>query len=484
MVRINQRRHQTRLACAAARWLAPLTVCVSLVGCQSTLDVSNLKNFGRSNADEQYASAYELDEEDDRTPLEKVLQAVGRGKKEAARRNYRPAEGIAEYNEAEKLFDAREYKAAEKEFNRIAKKYKDSQIEEDALFMRAESQFERERYAAAQDGYDTLFEKYPSTRYMNKATNRLFHIARIWLREPGVVTAGDVQQVDFENPKKTPLPSETKNPNSQPFELTRAIPILPNAFDRTRPVFDTEGRALQALKSIWLHDPTGPLADDALMLTASYHFRQGDNMEASRVYKILRDEYPKSQHLQNSYVLGSHVRLMSYQGDQYDGKALEEARQLKESTLRLFPDSPEADRLRKDLRRINEIEAARDWESVVFWEKKGKPRGVATYCRQVIENHPDTKYADMARAKLDELRAEAANPTSFGQRFASALPSLPGRGQATEPAPTRPPAADIPVIDDSEAESSTFGKRLLQRIPKVPRLLRVPGSSDEANDSE
>jgi hypothetical protein len=175
---------------------------------------------------------------------------------------------------------------------------------------------------------------------------------------------------------------------------------------------------------------------------------------------------------------------MSYQGEQYDGKALEEARQLKESTLKLFPDSPEADRLRQELRKIDEAEAARDWESVIFWEKKGKPRGVVNYCREIIEKYPETEYATMARAKLDELRAESANPSSFGQRFAAALPSLPGRGQSEEPARTTLPNADIPVLEDPAAEEPTFGKRLLQRLPKVPRLLRVPGSSDEADEGE
>ncbi|MBT6485190.1 MAG: outer membrane protein assembly factor BamD [Planctomycetaceae bacterium] len=463
--------------------------------------MSNLKNFGRQNDEEKYASAYG-EEEEDLSPLERVMLAVGRGRKDAARRNFRPAEGIAELDKAETLFNDGEYKAAEKRFGQIAKKYKDSQIEEDALFLRAESQFEQKHYPAAQDGYDTLFNKFPSTRYMPQATQRLFTISRTWLRFPEVVTSGDIEQVNFEDPKSSPLPKPDKD---QSFQLTRAVPILPNAFDRTRPVFDTEGRALEALKSIWLHDPTGPLADDALMLTASYHLRKGDHMEAARVYTILRQEYPKSQHLQNAFVLGSHVRLMSYQGDKYDGKALEEARQLKESTLKLFPNSQERGRLNSDLAKIEEAEAARDWEMVVYWGKKAKPRAVAVYCRQIIDEHPDTSYADRARAKLDELRAKSANPTSFGQRVMGSIPRLPRRDAEEATVQTAQADGDIPIIEDrpdipiiadrpdipiitdrpdAPRETPGFGKRLLQRLPSVPRLLRIPGRGDDDSEDD
>jgi len=491
MVKSKLSCNRISVALRAARLLPLIALCLGQFGCKSMLDVSNLKNFGRQNYDEQYASAYG-DEEEGLSPLERVMQAVGRGREDAARRNFRPAEGVAALEQAETLFNDGEFKAAAKQYGKIAKKYKDSQIEEDALFMRAESQFERQRYAAAQDGYDTLFEKFPSTRYMPQATNRLFTISREWLRFPGVVISGDIQQVDFDDPKSTP-PPEPSEDQDQSFQLTRAIPILPNAFDRTRPVFDTEGRALQALKSIWLHDPTGPLADDALMLTASYHLRKGDHMEAARVYKILRQEYPKSQHLQNAFVLGSHVRLMSYQGDKYDGKALEEARQLKESAQKLFPNSKERGRLNSDLNQIEELMAARDWEMVVYWGKKGKPQSVVVYCREIIENHPDSTYADRARAKLDELRAEAANPRSFGQRVIGSIPRFQRNQPDVEPTRVAGTDGDIPFIfdqpdipvitdrPDAPKETPGFGQRLLQRLPGVPRLLRLPGRVEEEN---
>src|SRR5690606_36655428 len=117
--------------------------------------------------------------------------------------------------------------------------------------------------------YDRLMKEYPSTRYLDRSTRRLFTIARTWLHFPEPVRASDVQQVDFENPQASPPPPPTST-----ADLPHSVPIVPNLWDRTRPVFDTQGRAIQALKSIWLNDPTGPLAADALMLAASHYLRK------------------------------------------------------------------------------------------------------------------------------------------------------------------------------------------------------------------
>ncbi|MGV2334992.1 MAG UNVERIFIED_CONTAM: hypothetical protein LVR18_13085 [Planctomycetaceae bacterium] len=72
-----------------------------------------------------------------------------------------------------------------------------------------------------------------------------------------------------------------------------------------------------------MNDPTGPLADDALMLTATYYQRHSNYVEADRYYEILRDEYPDSRHLEAAFVLGADVKQMSYQGAYYEGEDLQ-----------------------------------------------------------------------------------------------------------------------------------------------------------------
>jgi outer membrane protein assembly factor BamD (BamD/ComL family) len=328
-------------------------------------------------------------------PLQRLLS--GRKKSESLA----PAAGRDEYERAAAMFKAGDYKAAERMAEKVADKYTNSPVREDALFLTAESQFKQKRYSWAQDSYDLLVKEFPATRYMETRNKRLFNIARYWLQDPQYVTADNVKSAEF-NPTggQTRATVDAKPRKAGGFDITRTVPILPNVTDRTRPVFDTEGRAMQALKSIWQSDPTGALADDALMLEASHHMRNGNYLEADRIYTILRDEYSKSPHAENAYVLGAYVKQASYQGPEYDPQVLKNAEELKKSTLRLYPKHPDRERMLRDLRKIELAKAASDWDMVRFYRRKNRPISVAIYCRQIIKNHPTTDYADRARKLL------------------------------------------------------------------------------------
>ena len=322
----------------------------------------------------------------------------------------------AQYSQAEALYKDGKLAEAESVLKPLTKKKKNfwsnlriwsadpgtreehNRVREDSLFLLAESYFKQERFSDAKGNYEALLKDYPSTRHLNVATRRLFVIGKTWLGMPDFATTSDITPVNVEDPRSTPQPKKQKPPHS-------AI-LVPNITDKTRPAFDTPGHALEALKSIWLYDPRGPLADDAIMLTASHYLRVGNYQEADRYFSMLREEYPSSPHLQTSFVLGSHVKLMSYQGADYDEKQLEDARRLKESTLRLFPNLPERERLKDELARIEEARAQRYWELVELYRRKGKPKAMVIYAEDVLQRYPNSSYAPKAREVLAELRPE------------------------------------------------------------------------------
>ena len=291
-------------------------------------------------------------------------------------------EAQQEINVARQQFDSGQFDDAARSYKRIAKRYKDSSVGEEAQYQLAECYFATKQYPKAQDAYSQLFEDYPSTRYVEPSSRRLFMIARTWLELAEPEASSEIRTVSMEEP----VDPETEPRQSR--DPTLRYRILPNFHDNTRPAFDTQGRALKALKAIWLNDPTGPLADDALMLTASYHLRQGNHVEADHYFQILREEYSDSPHLEDAFVLGSHVRLMSYQGPYYDGTSLASAEKLKEQTLHLFPDVNERQKLREELRRLYMLKAQRTWYRVQYWQKKDNPRAVAVACMQVISEFP------------------------------------------------------------------------------------------------
>ncbi|QDT57246.1 Outer membrane protein assembly factor BamD [Caulifigura coniformis] len=358
-------------------------------------------------------------------PTERRLKADRWNRERQLKNDPRMAKAMAEYDAAMKLHDSGQYKDAEKSFHKIVKSrratyesfgdrfrgafgfkedvdlesvtgYGDP-VEEDAMFMVAECQYRQRSYAGAEDSYTELLEKYPSTRHMEDSTQRLLGIAMYWLGYSAESDLnGDIKLAGGAsiNPAKPP-----KAPS------TPRIPIIPNVSDRTRPVFDTDGRALGALRKVWLHDAAGNLADDALMVSANHHLRTGDFVESARLYKLLREQYPDSPHFQDAHLLGAHVTMASYEGSAYDGKPLDEASNLKKVALASFTDmsDEERQRLHKEISRMDEERVGRLWATVEFYQAKRQPESIEVYCLKIINQFPESKYAEMARKMLASL---------------------------------------------------------------------------------
>lgn len=485
-------------------------VTVSLSGCATSLDVSALKP----------GSGLERKESIDGImgPAERKLKQVAweRQKRElTAGRNPRDKAALAEFEAAKKLLESGRPGEAEKAFKALAKsrrwnglswaeraadafqtaatgshspsynQYGDP-IEEDALFMIAECQFAQKKYSWAQDSYDTLLEKYPSTRHLDDTTRRMFDIAHEWMGFPKPDAEGDIKLASGQLLQTNPRVGQ------KGFEK----PSFLNVTDRTRPVFDTAGRALQALESIWLHDPNGPLADDALMLTANYHLQTADFVEAARVYQLLREQYPDSPHFKDAYVLESHVRLASYEGPGYDAKALTDSKDLKQSARELFPDLSEQQKamLDKELQNIAIAEVRREWHKVEFYRSKGDEAAVALHCNKILNRYPDSRYAGMARRELEAIADRRRKGTGFNLFSDDAAsrnsPVLAGLGspppRQTQPRPTDPDAGRAQVGPSSTprkpaAEEPGFFRRFLRRPDADPKLkpVKPEGEADE-----
>ncbi len=363
-------------------------VCLLLVGCRSTAGERDGGLFASATA-----------------PIIDAAQNVWNGggtdiKRDSLTLGTRfSAEGRDKVRQANQIFESGDYVAAGKRYKKITEDYKETSAGEEAQYRLAECWFARKRYPEAQDALDQLFVDYPSTRYVQPATQRLYEIAQNWLdlADPAhrsKIRTVSAVEVEYEHPEDAPAP---------PRAPSLRYRILPNFVDRSRPVFDTQGRALKALKGIWLNDPTGPLADDALMATASYYLRREDYIEADRYFDILREEYPDSPHLKSAYLLGAHVRLMSYQGPSYDGTSLQGADTLTAQSLSMFPDSGERQQLREDLRKIHLLKAQRIWNRIQYYEQKESDRAIALTCVQLMSEFPNTQYAEMARDRLRTL---------------------------------------------------------------------------------
>lgn len=294
---------------------------------------------------------------------------------------YGPDENLAKqaFRQGQQLFDAKQYEEAAKQFATAAARWPNSPLEEDALFMLAECYFFSDQYPKAEDTYEKLLKKYQYSRYVDKAVARQFAIARYW------------EQFHAAEPH---------------------WPVTPNLSDKTRPLFDTWGHALKGYDHVRLNDPTGPLADDSLMASATAYFNVGHFEEAAFRYDLLRKEYPKSEHALNASLLCLEAKQRIYQGPLYDGTPLVEAGEIADQTLTRFgPALGEKRPLVLEARdRITEQKAERDWAMAQYYDKNHYFGAARFYYQSIIDEYPHTQVAEAARKRLEEIKDLPAQP--------------------------------------------------------------------------
>jgi outer membrane protein assembly factor BamD (BamD/ComL family) len=291
---------------------------------------------------------------------------VGRGPNEPVARKAL-AEGDA-------LFREGNYREAIPKYKLAIDRWPDSGVEEDALWQLAECLFFTDQYPKAEDTYDQIVKKYSNTRHLDRIAQRQFVIAQYWVA------------LD----RKSHLPV-----------------IVPNLADRSRPLFDTRGRALKAYDHVRINDPRGPLADDSIMAQANAHFLDRQWMDADYFYGLLRSEYPDSDFLLQAYLLGIQAKLRAYQGPGYEGSMLDEAGLLADQVLVQFPDQLDGEEEQRVQRTRGEIaaqQAQRHFNRAEFYAKGQHYSSARIYYALVARDFPQTSLGEQALAKFETIR--------------------------------------------------------------------------------
>ena len=315
---------------------------------------------------------------------ENVKQLTGHGPDENVARQY--------YTEGQQLYAEKKYHEAASQFASAATRWPDSTLEEDALFWAAESHFFADEYPKANDCYAKLLKKYQYSHYLDTVVKRLFAIGRFW------------EAVSRADP---------------------SWPITPNFFDQRRPLFDTWGNAVRAYDAVRLHDPTGPLADDAVMATANANFLNGRYDDASYHFDLLTKEYPQSEHQVPAHLLSMESKMAMYQGPMYDATVLYDAGEVADRLLTQYRDELGENRpvVVKTKNWITEEKAMRDWQVGQYYDKKKCYGAASVYYEDILKDYPQTAVAQRARARLQEIQGLPAEPQDHFKWLETVFPS-------------------------------------------------------------
>ena len=145
------------------------------------------------------------------------------------------------------------------------------------------------------------------------------------------------------------------------------------------------------------------------MATANLYFERNRFEDADYHYTLLRTQYPRSELQFEAHLLGLQAKLRKYQGEDYDGTPLEEAKLLVKQLNSQFSgrlSTEEKDRLVTVEAQLNQEVASRDYLMATYYDDK-KDYGAAKYnYNKVMEKYPNTEFAKKAQDRVAEIKDE------------------------------------------------------------------------------
>ncbi|QDU58768.1 tol-pal system protein YbgF [Aeoliella mucimassa] len=323
------------------------------------------------------------------------------------------------YQEGQTLFTAKQYAKAAKKYQEACQRWPNSTLERQSLYQLGNSYFFDDRYQDARETYVELLEKYPNSPQVDGVVERLWSIAEYW---------------------------EKHDQKEHHWAAT------PNFTDETRPWFDTQGFARKTYENIQLYDPTGPRADDAIMAMAGMYFRKGQYGEADHYYQLLRQQYPRSEYQFEAHLLGLQTKLRKYQGPEYDGAPLEEAKVLAKQLRTQFAgrlSADEGERLAQTQAEVNQAIVQRDMAMASHYENTGHYGAARIYYGEVMKKYPESQLASAARERLSAIADEPALPEEPAKWLIEMFPENPERTRV----------ARVPELRDSRGGDQSPDKK-------------------------
>jgi outer membrane protein assembly factor BamD (BamD/ComL family) len=302
-----------------------------------------------------------------------------------------PEQGTAEARlaGARDLYRRAEYAKAETLYHAVGQDSKAAPANiQEGIFYEAECLRMQGYYPKAADTYNELLTKFATTAYRDQAVQHMFDIANYWLDD----TRQDMQEW-------------------QEYKEGKRWLYWPRLFnwDKTKPVLDTQGRAVEKLEQVRLNDINGPLADEALFYAGSVAMYNGDWKEADGYFTQIYEHHPSSPLAPKAVEYAIMAKNLSTGGPEYDGRKAAEARQLVDAAFRNYPELANDEKtsafLTRQLQGITLQQAAKDFEMAEFWEKQGHPAAAYFQYGVVKQRYPNTRYAADADQRMQELAA-------------------------------------------------------------------------------
>jgi outer membrane protein assembly factor BamD (BamD/ComL family) len=311
---------------------------------------------------------------------------------------------------------------AEALFKKVADNTKNlPHVAEEARFYEGECQLQNQQYPKAAATVSKMLTDFPSGSHRDQANQRLFEIANYWLED-------------------TRAEMRARKEAQDKGSWTWPSPFM--HFDKTKPLFDEEGWAIERLEQVHMNDPTGPLGVKALFIIGNLKFYREHYKDADFYFDQIVKNHPRDPLAPQALEYAILCKQLSGRGPENDGRRLAEARQLIDIAHRSFPEvaRAKADFLENRLASINHEQADHDFSVAEFYRRLGHPGAAYYYYEMIRRRYPGTRHEELAKVRIEEMRVllERDQQPRWWQRIL---------GQ-------RPPSAQVnPAINPQEVQA-------------------------------
>ncbi|MCD6133973.1 MAG: outer membrane protein assembly factor BamD [Candidatus Omnitrophica bacterium] len=267
----------------------------------------------------------------------------------------------AQFEKAKKIFDQKQYKQAAKEFRKLIIHFPDSLQAPDAQFFIGEC-FNQlgNKYRAFQE-YQRVIDSYPYSKKIAKVVKKEYEIGEYFLSRPRKKWLGISEDDLFEHP------------------------------------------AIEIFKKVKENSPYSQYAVMAEYKLGLLYTKLSRYQEAIDSFKELIEKHPGSKWADAARYQLALCSAKASLGPDYDQGLTAQAKEKFQEFLAAHPDAELSTAVIKELNRLNEKEAKKEYDIGMFYEKQKSYKAALIYYRYLVKHYPGTDWANRAKEKIIEL---------------------------------------------------------------------------------
>lgn len=350
------------------------------------------------------------------------------------------------FDKAQAAEKSGDLKRAIRAYGTLVHKHPKDALAAGAAFQRAQLLEQTHDYLKAAEMYRLVVEKYPKFDRFNDAIEAQFRIGEMYL-----------------NGKKAKF-------------MGLAIA---NALDRSVDIFAAIIRTA----------PYGKYTARAQFNIGLAREKQGANDAALQAYQAVIDKFPDEPVAADAQYQVGYIWYRAAKTGTKDAAAAKHAKTGFQDFLFKHPNSEKAAQAREDLKQLDSKQTANAFQVAKFYDKQKNYRAAVIYYNDVIRQQPGSREGDVAKKRVDQLRAKlgdaALQPAlavsttkkpkgeTAGAREDSAPPM---RGNPSDIAPLPAPDADVSLPPPASLMPDTT-------LAPLPDSSASPAASSESESS-